>query len=80
LFVAHTAREIRDERTLGILYLKPIDDQIKRNNGSIYSDQSKRLTLMIDLKTDGRKTLQALVKELENFPTLINCPTLTIAR
>jgi len=79
LLVAHTAMEINDGRTLGTLYLKPIDDQIKQNKGNIYPDQSKRLTLMIDLKTDGRKTLQALVKELENFPSLINCPTMTIA-
>ena len=79
LLVAHTAIEISDDRTLSSLYLQPIVDQIARNKGSIYSEPAKRLTLMIDLKSDGRKTLQALVSELESFPVIIKCETMTIA-
>ena len=33
---------------------------------------------MIDLKTDGVPTLNALVKKLNKFPELISCPTLLI--
>jgi alkaline phosphatase len=78
LFVAHTAIKIEEDRTLAELYLMPLLDKINENNGTVYPEPEKTLTLMVDLKTDGAQTLQALVDELNRFPTLIKCRTLAI--
>lgn len=78
LLVAHTAVEIREDRTLQDLYLLPLNRQIDTNNGFIYPGRDKTLTLMIDVKTDGAKTLQAVVEELNHFPAITGCPTLMI--
>ena len=79
LMVAHTAVEIKSERTLENLYLDPIKNKIKTNSGNIYPDTSKQLTLMIDLKTEGITTLNAIVEHLKNYPAITSCKSLTIA-
>jgi alkaline phosphatase len=79
LMVAHSRSELNPQRTLEILYLKPLQENIKRNKGNIYTDSSKALTLMIDLKTEGISTLTAIVATLKNYPTLLSCKTLTIS-
>lgn len=78
LLVAHHAREIKPGRNLGDLYLRPLSTEIKNHDGSVYPDSKSRLTLMIDLKTEGVPTLAALVRVLEKYPDLVSCPTLTI--
>ncbi len=77
LYVAHEEKEITADRTLDKLYLKPLAEKIAIHNGSVYP-KSKALNLLIDLKTDGIPTLQALVKKLDKYPTLTNCQSLTI--
>lgn len=77
--VAHTALEIRPGRTLESLYFDPISGKIQTNSGNIYSAETSRLTLMIDLKTDGIPTLNAIVDHLKNYPKIISCQSLTIA-
>ncbi len=79
LMVAHTKREIESGRTLGQLYLDPLNKQIQENNGSVYADSSKTLTLMIDLKTEGIATLNSLVEKLKPYRKLTDCSTLIIA-
>jgi alkaline phosphatase len=79
LMVAHTSGEINPERTLGKLYLDPINVKIKNNAGNIYPDGSRKLTLMIDLKSEGIATLNAIVEHLKTYPDIVSCNTLTIA-
>lgn len=78
LLVAHQEREIEQRRDLATLYLQPLDKEIKDNNGTVYDDSKRALTLMIDLKTEGVSTLNALAGLLEKYPTLTSCATLTI--
>jgi alkaline phosphatase len=78
LLVAHTKEEIKPEKNLEELYVKPLWKMIKDNNGSVYSTSDKTLTLMIDMKTEGISTLNMLVKKLKKYPQLISCPTLQI--
>lgn len=61
LFVAHDAVDIRPERTLDALYLKPI----------AAADSKRPLQLLIDLKTGADSTLPVLVKQLEKYPGLL---------
>src|SRR5690349_752262 len=60
LLVAHHAREIEPGRNLQTLYLQPLSTEIQNNGGTVYPDSKSRLTLMIDLKTEGVSTLSAL--------------------
>lgn len=78
LFVAHNKTEIRPERTLKTLYLEPLSAKIRKNEGSAYEDPRLTLTLMIDLKTDGEPTLNALVKQIEKYPDIITCSSLHV--
>ena len=75
LLVAHQRNEIQREKTLEVLYLDPLLQQIRKNGGSVYPADHE-LTLMIDLKTEGVPTLNKLVKLLQRYPPLLACPTL----
>jgi alkaline phosphatase len=79
LLVAHSRSELNPQRTLEVLYLKPLQEKIKLNDGNIYPDPAKTLTLMIDLKTEGISTLTGIVTTLKNYPTLLSCKTLSIS-
>ncbi|MGF1637109.1 MAG: alkaline phosphatase [Cyclobacteriaceae bacterium] len=79
LMVAHSRMQIKPENTLEKLYLEPLKKAIDENDGFVYPDSSKKLTLMVDLKTEGVTTLDALVKLLKKYPSLIACPTLQVA-
>jgi len=76
LLVAHAKEELDNTRTLEDLYLKPLEQQIARTKGVAYGDAGRMLTIMIDLKTQGEPTLQALVKTLKRYPKLIACPNI----
>ncbi|MCF0073383.1 phosphatidylinositol-specific phospholipase C/glycerophosphodiester phosphodiesterase family protein [Dyadobacter sp. CY261] len=65
LFVAHTLKDIRPNRTFTSLYLLPILQKTEQNNGRIYPQDNVPLQLLIDLKTEGESTLAALIKILE---------------
>lgn len=79
LLVAHTRIEVDADKTLESMYLKPLALLVERNNGYAYPDTSKTLTLMIDLKTNGEPTLDALVEALNNYPKLTHSKTLQVA-
>lgn len=76
LMVAHHDHEIEKGKDLQKLYLKPLKKQIRKNKGSVYNDPEKKLTLMIDLKTEGTSTLSKIVEILEKYPELTSCATL----
>jgi alkaline phosphatase len=79
LLVAHTPKELSLHRTLDSLYLKPLLALVRKNNGHAYFDSTRRLQLMIDIKTDGVITLGKLVELLQRYPELTQCHTLQIA-
>jgi alkaline phosphatase len=70
LYVAHEQEGIQQDRTLEALYLEPLQKLIQENKGTPYSHPERKLQLLLDLKTDGGKTLTVLVKVLENFPAI----------
>lgn len=78
LLVAHEEKELVNKRTLEDLYLKPVQSCIEKNKGFVYSDTSRQLQLLIDVKTDSVATLNKLIAVLQNYPTLINNPSLKL--
>ncbi|MCF3109039.1 phosphatidylinositol-specific phospholipase C/glycerophosphodiester phosphodiesterase family protein [Niabella sp. CC-SYL272] len=76
--VAHNARDIRPDRDLKSLYLDPIKACIRKNNGTVYADRSKKLQLLIDCKTEGVATLNAIISTLKRYPEITGNKTVRI--
>lgn len=78
LLVAHTVKELAKGRTLENLYLKPLQAFIDNNKGYVYADTTRRLQLMIDIKTEAVSTLNKLVALLQKYPALTRSSSLRI--
>jgi len=76
LLVAHEARELVNHRTLEDLYLHPLQSCVDKNSGHPYADASRRLQILIDIKTDSIETLDKLIETLRKYPALISNPSL----
>jgi glycerophosphoryl diester phosphodiesterase len=70
LFVGHSWYELRPERTLVSLYLDPLKKRIAENGGRVFRD-GPPFTLLIDLKTEGKRTYPAVRRELEKYSDLL---------
>lgn len=66
IFVAHDYDKIKSERTFKSLYLNPLISKIKENNNYLYPNK-KSITLMLDLKKDGRMILELLFQQLASY-------------
>jgi glycerophosphoryl diester phosphodiesterase len=73
LLVGHDPEDVRPERSLEALYLEPLADRVRRNDGRVFRD-GPPFSLLIDLKTDGEATYavlrQALAKHSEMLTTI----------
>ncbi|MGZ5134888.1 MAG: phosphatidylinositol-specific phospholipase C/glycerophosphodiester phosphodiesterase family protein [Flavitalea sp.] len=79
LYVAHTSSDLnRKRRTLDSLYLLPLVNGIRKNNGSVYPDSTRKLQLLVDIKTEAIPTLNRLIEVLRQYPALINTSSLRI--
>jgi len=71
LIVGHNLADTQYHRTLELMYLAPLEQQVERNKGTPYKDSHLPLQVMIDLKTEGQPTLGKLVNILQHYPALI---------
>ncbi|WP_336514815.1 alkaline phosphatase [Pollutibacter soli] len=78
LIVAHDTKQMKLQRGLDSLYLIPLAQVVTGNNGYVYADTSKKLQLMIDIKTEAIPTLTRLVEILKGYPALTTTSTLKI--
>lgn len=78
LLVAHTEKEIPDNKRLEDLYIKPLLGFIKANNGYVYEDTAQTLVLMIDVKSEAKPTLRKLIELLSKYPEITQCKSLMI--
>ncbi|WP_300602293.1 phosphatidylinositol-specific phospholipase C/glycerophosphodiester phosphodiesterase family protein [Niabella sp.] len=76
--VAHNARDIAPGRDLKTLYLNPLKECIRKHKGSVYPDRGKKLTLLIDCKTEGVATLNAIINTLKQYPEITGNKTVRI--
>jgi alkaline phosphatase len=77
LYVAHDREELGRKMRLDTAYLIPITECLQKNNGHPYKDRSKKLQLLIDVKTEATSTLNALIILLNKYPSLIYCKSLS---
>jgi alkaline phosphatase len=71
LLVAHDSTELRRKMKLETAYLMPLLNCLQKNNGHPYRDKKRKLQVLIDIKTDSIKTLNALIILLRKYPSLI---------
>jgi len=69
LFVGHDFLQLRPERTLAKLYLEPLLERCRANDGWVH-EPGQTLILLIDLKSDGDRTYPVLAAELRKFREL----------
>lgn len=62
--------------TFDKLYLQPLNNQVTQLDGFPYPDHTKKLQLLIDLKTTAIPTLNKVVTALQQYPALINNPNI----
>lgn len=72
LIVAHINPYFKRKRTLENLYLAPLFEQVQANNGNVYEGHKEPVTLMIDIKTNAKKTYQALQTVLEKYRSMLS--------
>lgn len=70
LLVAHNRDQVRTDRTLESLYLKPLAEQVRRNRGHVFPDASP-FWLLIDVKSDAETTFAVLHEQLRHYPSLL---------
>ena len=71
LLVAHYLKDTRPERTLDALYLKPLYDRFKANDGKLFAG-SEQLILLIDFKNKGAETYRVLEQQLSRYADMIS--------
>ena len=78
LKVAHNWKDVPHAPTLAQLYLNPLDSMIKLNGNRPFKDSTKILQWMIDIKTEAKTTLDALLSALQGFHSIIHCRNIKI--
>jgi len=77
LLLAHTLKEVKKDKSLETIYLRPLDSLIKRFHGQLAEDSAYHLQLLIDLKSQAETTLPALIALIQQFPGLTGCNRLS---
>lgn len=72
LRVAHNSWQTRPGVTLEELYLKPLQQRVTRNGGTVYPKSSAEFTLLIDIKHDGPKVFAALHRKLAEYSGILS--------
>lgn len=71
LLVGHYQWELRSERTLESLYLKPLSEWVAANGGHVFPKHPDQiLWLHIDVKTEARSTFAAIQEQLKSYQHL----------
>jgi hypothetical protein len=71
LLVAHMRNQVKPERTLQTLYLDPLKERVRRNQGRVYPG-GPEVTLLIDIKTDWKTTYPVLRDVLKNYADMLS--------
>lgn len=72
LIVAHDKEEISYAPTFDKLYLQPILELFKLNNGRLWVNSDETIDLLIDIKRDYKQVLNLIVKRLKDYPEVFN--------
>lgn len=71
LLVAHTRFELKPERTLRKLYLDPLRQRAGQAGGRLWPN-GPPLTLLVDIKADGKNSYRALARLLAEYQDIVS--------
>ena len=71
LLVGHDRDKVVAGRTLESLYLTPLRQRVKANGGSVYRHWDGSLQLLVDIKSDGPQTYQAISDTLVDYRKML---------
>lgn len=70
LLVAHERSQVRPERTLQALYLDPLRERVRRNQGRLFMGGPPAI-LLIDVKTEAEPTYRVLSQVLRSYSEML---------
>lgn len=70
LYVAHDPQDIRPALTLRALYLEPLAQRIRENDGSVYGD-GETFYLLVDIKTEAESTYAEIDAQLREYAFML---------
>lgn len=70
LLVAHDEKDVKPERTLEALYLKPLQQRVKENGGFVVAKEAP-FTLLIDIKSEAESTYSAIDALLARYADIL---------
>jgi hypothetical protein len=70
LLVGHVRSDLRSDRTFEALYLDPLLGRVREQGGQVFAD-GPGVTLMVDIKTDGDDTYEALDRVLAKYEEML---------
>ncbi|QEG23568.1 alkaline phosphatase D family protein [Mariniblastus fucicola] len=74
LLVAHDVAELlQHPGTLQELYLDPLREVVGKNGGRVYPNGPETITLLIDIKNDGRDVFPLLKETLAQYKDMLCC-------
>jgi len=71
ILVGHNRKDLKPERNLEDLYLKPLKGLCERNGGWVYPKREKSFWLMIDIKEDGTNVYAELDRILHRYQGML---------
>lgn len=77
LLVGHDPTQLRPDRTLQSLYLDPLQQRVRQNQGQVYHKGGLEFTLLIDVKTEPVTTYLALRDVLKQYQDILTLFTPT---
>ncbi len=75
ILVGHDFKDLDPGRTLEELYLKPLLERARENNGFIYPSWLHSVQLLLDVKTASEPTYKALHELLEKYKEILTAST-----
>ncbi len=72
LYVAHDQNKIDLSLTLEKMYIAPIVERFRANNGRAWKNSEGTFQLLIDLKSPAEPTLKILAEQLARYPEIFN--------
>lgn len=78
LIVAHDSSQLKRNWSFDSLYLQPLQKCVNNNKGYVFADNKRVLQLLVDIKSPALSSLDKLVNKLQQYPLLINNPSLRI--
>ena len=70
LLVAHDRKDVVPSRTLTALYLEPLRERVRRNDGRVFR-RGPAMILLVDVKSEASATYAALHSELEKYADML---------